>query len=222
MGNALYADPPVATGRGSVLQFELADGTVVTGRIDVKAIAIRIATADGKNIRLRCLGPDRIVGALGPKTTISFKTDKGKVDVPAGRIAALAAHRTLILDLGKGVTMKLAGIPAGQFVMGSPKSEKDHKDHESPRHRVVIGKPFYMGVTEVTQAQYERVMGRNPSKVKSPGNPVEEVTWKDAAAFCTALSKKTGRAAGLPTEAQWEYAYRAGTKARFSMERTKP
>jgi hypothetical protein len=173
-------------------------------------------TADGKSIRLQCQGLDLIVGALGQKMTLSLKTDKGGVKVPAGKIIALTAHRDLILNLGKGVTMKLAGIPAGQFAMGSTKSEKDHKDHEGPRRRVAITKPFYMGVTEVTQSQYQRVMGKNPSKVKAPLNPVEEVSWKDAMAFCTALSKKTGRAVGLPTEAQWEYAYRAGGKARFS------
>jgi formylglycine-generating enzyme required for sulfatase activity len=172
--------------------------------------------ADGKGIRLQCQGADRIVGAIGPKTTMSFKTDKGKVNVPAGRIAAISAYRDLTIDLGKGVTMKLAGIPAGQFVMGSPKSEKDRKDHEGPQHRVSISKPFYMGVTEVTQEQYQRVTGKNPSKFRSQQNPVEQVSWKDAEAFCTALSKKLGRTVRLPTEAQWEYAYRAGTKARFS------
>jgi formylglycine-generating enzyme required for sulfatase activity len=172
--------------------------------------------ADGQSIRVQCQGLDRIVGALGPKATISFKTDKGKANLPAGKIAAITAHRNLVLDLGDGVTMKLAGISAGQYMMGSQKSEKDRKDHEGPQRRVTIGKPFYMGVTEVTQAQYERLMGKNPSKFKNPAGPVEQVSWKDAAAFCTALSRKTGRTVQLPTEAQWEYAYRAGTKSRFS------
>jgi formylglycine-generating enzyme required for sulfatase activity len=212
---------------------ELRDGTGLKGMAFNRSFSIQtpygrmavppdqIVTAafapDGKSIRVECQGSDRIVGTLGPKTTtISFKTAKGKVDVPAGTIAAVSAHRDFTIDLGKGVTMKLAGIPAGQFVMGSPKSEKDRKDHEGPQRRVVISRPFYMGVTEVTQAQYQRITGKNPSKLKNPQNPVEQVSWKDAAAFCTALSKKTGRTVALPTEAQWEYAYRAGTKARFS------
>jgi formylglycine-generating enzyme required for sulfatase activity len=99
--------------------------------------------------------------------------------------------------------------------MGSSKSEVGRKSDESPRHSVMISKAFYMGVTEVTQTQYERVMGKNPSKFKGPQKPVECVSWHDATAFCTALSKKTGRAVRLPTEAEWEYACRSGTTTRF-------
>jgi formylglycine-generating enzyme required for sulfatase activity len=68
----------------------------------------------------------------------------------------------------------------------------------------------------VTQAEFGSVTGKNPSKFKDPRNPVENVSWADAAMFCAALSKKTGQAVALPTEAQWEYACRAGTKTRFS------
>jgi formylglycine-generating enzyme required for sulfatase activity len=124
--------------------------------------------------------------------------------------------RTLILDLGKGVTMKLVRIGAGKFMMGSPATEKYRGAEEGPQRQVAISKPFYMGVTEVTQAQYESVMGKNPSSFKDPGNPVNAVSWVDATAFCAALSKKTKRAVRLPTEAQWEYACRAGTKTSFS------
>jgi formylglycine-generating enzyme required for sulfatase activity len=126
------------------------------------------------------------------------------------------AGRTLILSLGKGVTMKLIRIPAGKFLMGSPATEKDRSKAEGPQRRVTISKAFYMGATEVTQAQYESVMGKDPSKYKGPRNPVEQVSWHDATAFCTALSKKTQRTVRLPTEAQWEYACRAGTRTRFS------
>ena len=79
-----------------------------------------------------------------------------------------------------------------------------------------IIKAFYMGVTEVTQLQYQFVTGKNPSTFKGPQNPVEQMSWDDATAFCAVLSKKTGRAVRLPSEAQWEYACRAGTKTRFS------
>jgi formylglycine-generating enzyme required for sulfatase activity len=113
---------------------------------------------------------------------------------------------SLTLDLGKGVSMKLVRIRPGKFMMGE---EKD-------QHEVTISKPFYIGVTEVTQAQYEAVMGTNPSILKGATNPVETVSWNDATEFCKKLSKKTRQAVRLPTEAEWEYACRAGTKTGFS------
>jgi formylglycine-generating enzyme required for sulfatase activity len=110
------------------------------------------------------------------------------------------------LDLGGGVMMKLVLIPAGKFMMGEGKDQ----------HEVTISKPFYVGVTEVTQAQYEAVMGTNPSHFKGATNPVETVSWNDATEFCKKLSEKTRQAVRLPTEAEWEYACRAGTTSRFS------
>ena len=123
---------------------------------------------------------------------------------------------SLTLDLGKGVTMKLVLIRPGRFMMGSPDSELGRGDKEGPQHEVVIAKPFYLGVTEVTQAQYEAVMGTNPSQFKGPTNPVESVSWNDAVEFCRKLSEKTRKTFRLPTEAEREYACRAGSKTRFS------
>jgi formylglycine-generating enzyme required for sulfatase activity len=115
---------------------------------------------------------------------------------------------TLTLGLGKGVTMKLVRIRPGKFMMGEGKD----------LHEVTLSKPFYMGVTEVTQAQYEAVMGTNPSASdnRGPTTPVTQVSWMDATDFCRKLSEKTGKVFRLPTEAEWEYACRAGSKARFS------
>jgi len=141
----------------------------------------------------------------------SIEKELKKLGAPPGR----PESKTLILDLGKGVKMKLVRIPAGKFVMGSPKTEAGRRSDEGP-HWVKISKAFYMGVTEVTQIQYQSIMGKNPSRFTGPQNPVEQVSWDDATAFCAALSKKTGRAVRLPSEAQWEYACRAGTKTRFS------
>jgi len=124
--------------------------------------------------------------------------------------------KELNLDLGGGVTMKLVLIPAGKFIMGSPDSEKWRSKDEGPQHEVTLSKPFYMGVTEVTQAQYEAVMGTNPSDFEGAANPVEEVSWNDATEFCKKLSEKTRQAVRLPTEAEWEYACRAGSKTGFS------
>jgi len=121
----------------------------------------------------------------------------------------------ITLDLGQGEAMKLVLIRPGEFLMGSPDSEEGRGDDEN-QHAVTISKPFYMGATEVTQAQYTAVMGANPARVRAPANPVETVSWTEAADFCRKLSEKTGKTVGLPTEAQWEYACRAGSKTRFS------
>jgi len=112
--------------------------------------------------------------------------------------------------------MKFALIPAGEFQMGSPDSDSAAASDEKPQHRVRITKPFYLGVTEVTQEQYERVMGSNPSIFKGAQLPVESVSREDAVAFCRKLSDKEGRTYRLPTEAEWEYSCRAGSNTKWS------
>ena len=127
--------------------------------------------------------------------------------------------KDLTLDLGNNVTMKLVLIPAGKFMMGSPEDEKDRLPDENP-HEVTITKPYYMGVFSVTQAQWTAVMGAGPWKgkdyVKEEATcPATFISWDDAAEFCGKFSKTAGRNVRLPTEAQWEYACRAGSKTRF-------
>jgi formylglycine-generating enzyme required for sulfatase activity len=105
--------------------------------------------------------------------------------------------------------------------MGSPDSDSDAFDYEKPQHTVRITKPSYLGVTEVTQEQFERVMGTNPSNFKGAQLPVERVSWEDAVEFCRKLSelpaeRGAGRVYRLPTEAEWEYACRAGSKTKWS------
>ncbi len=117
------------------------------------------------------------------------------------------------------IGMKLRLIPAGEFTMGSPATESDRGDDET-QHGVSITKPFYLGVTEVTQEQYQKVMGTNPSYFKGPQNPVEKVSWADAVEFCGKLSampaeKTAGHVYRLPTEAEWEYACRSGTTTAY-------
>jgi len=118
------------------------------------------------------------------------------------------------LDLGQGVKMELVLIPAGKFMMGSPETEKYRLPDET-QHDVTISQPFYIGKFEVTQEQYEAVMGTNPAEFKGPKNPVDSVSWENAQEFCKKLSAKTGKTTQLPTEAQWEYACRSGTRTRF-------
>ena len=137
-------------------------------------------------------------------------------DKKPSQTTAPLASRELTLDLGNKVTLKLVLIPAGKFIMGSSETEKGREENET-RHEVTISKPFYMGVTEVTQEQYEVVMGNNPSTYKGKTNPVEMANWNDAVEFCKKLSAKTGKTVQLPTEAQWDYACRAGSMTRFSI-----
>ena len=126
------------------------------------------------------------------------------------------------------IGMKMVLIPKGTFQMGSPRTENGRRKDET-QHQVTISKDYHLGVTEVTQGQYEKVMGTNPSKFQnqvilnkdSSMYPVEKVTWEDAVEFCKKLSdlpeeKKAGRVYRLPTEAQWEYACRAGSKTAYS------
>ena len=119
------------------------------------------------------------------------------------------------LDLGSGVTMSLVLIPAGEFTMGSPPGEEQRAKNEGPQHRVRITQPFYMGKHQVTQEQFEAVTGANPSCFTDPQNPVERVSWNDAGEFCRKLSSRTRTELRLPTEAEWEYACRAGSTTRF-------
>jgi formylglycine-generating enzyme required for sulfatase activity len=114
------------------------------------------------------------------------------------------------------IGMKLVYIPAGEFMMGSPSSERFRGRDEGPQHKVKISKSFYIGQTEVTQEQYRAVMGTNPSHFQGDKNPVEHVSWKDAMLFCKKLGEKESKNYTLPTEAQWEYACRAGTTTAYS------
>jgi formylglycine-generating enzyme required for sulfatase activity len=141
--------------------------------------------------------------------------------------------KELTLDCGKDVSLKTVLVPAGEFKMGGdePPEQVARKcngveakaewfQEEQPQHQVKITKPFYMGVYVVTQAQYEAAMGVNPSNFKGESNPVEQVSWNDTVEFCKKLSAKTRQTVRLPTEAEWEYACRAGTTTPFNTGET--
>jgi len=146
----------------------------------------------------------------------------------AASVAPQSGGGSLVNSIG----MRLAWVPAGEFAMGSPGSDLAAEPHEQPRHPVRITKPFYLGLYEVTQAEYAEVMGTNPSwfdpssgargtaSGQSGRRPVERVSWEDAQAFCRRLSERPEERAAcrvyrLPTEAEWEYACRAGGTGRF-------
>jgi len=142
--------------------------------------------------------------------------------IAKGQIANFVSH------FAKATGIKLVLIPAGTFMMGSPDDEADRGADESPQTRVTLSKDFFLGATDVTQGQYESVMNTNPSDFKSVGKdaPVEEVSWDDAMAFCQKLteSERTsgrlpeGYVFTLPTEAQWEYACRAGPSGAYATD----
>jgi len=119
------------------------------------------------------------------------------------------------IDLGKRINLEMVLIPSGKFMMGSPVSEKAHRKDET-QHEVTLTKPFYMGKYEVTQEQWETIMGDNPSKFKSEKLPVTNVSWLDCQEFIKKLNAETNGEYRLPTEAEWEYACRAGTSTAFS------
>ena len=126
---------------------------------------------------------------------------------PAPTAEEAAAAERFVNDLG----MEFRLIPPGTFQMGSNRLG----GLERPVHEVTITKAFYLGVFEVTQEQWEAVMGTNPSYFKDPKRPVENVSWHDAQGFCRKLSEREGGEYRLPTEAEWEYGCRAGTTTAY-------
>jgi formylglycine-generating enzyme required for sulfatase activity len=117
-------------------------------------------------------------------------------------------------DLGKGVKLEMIAIPGGTFLMGSPENEVERFSDESPQHEVTVP-GFFIGKYQLTQLQYQTIMGTNPSYFKGDNRPVEGVGWEDAVKFCQKLNHRTLGNYRLPSEAEWEYACRAGTKTPF-------
>ena len=149
----------------------------------------------------RILGIAMVLGLVRALTVMAQEVKPGKVDV---------------IDLGKDVKLEMVLVPAGKFKMGSPASEKERSDNET-QHEVTLTTPFYMGKYEVTQEQYEAVMGNNPSAFdKGAKLPVTDVSWEDCQEFIKKLNAKTNGGYRLPSEAEWEYACRAGTTTAYS------
>ncbi|MDA8990389.1 SUMF1/EgtB/PvdO family nonheme iron enzyme [Opitutales bacterium] len=147
----------------------------------------------------------------------------------ANRTVTVVGNRSV--DLNATVAMDMLWVPAGTFTMGSPTTEAGRNADRENEHNVSLTQGFYLGKYEVTQAQYEAVLGTNPSEFNATGNgnrPVEKVNWTEAVAFCTQLTTQeqaagrlpVGWAYVLPTESQWEYACRAGTTTAYSWGNT--
>jgi uncharacterized protein (TIGR02996 family) len=202
---ALHADPGDET-----TWLALADWFEETGQLD-RADLIRYQ----RRLRDLPLGPER----AGQEECL--------------RLLLASGVRPLVPTLTNSIGMELALVPAGTFWRGSPEDEVGRWDDEGPRLQVLISRPFYLGVHTVTQDQYRTVTGSNPAFFSPTGLgaervrgldsdrlPVEQVSWHEAVDFCEALSElpaeqEARRTYRLPTEAEWEYACRAGTTTIF-------
>ena len=173
---------------------KITDGIAIYQKFKKKAVSIPTGTTGVPSVGVAGVSPANAatgVPPVAPQTT------------PVNA-------KTKTITLPGGATMEMIWCPAGTFMMGTPESEPERQSKET-LHEVTLTKGFWLGKYEVTQAQWESVMGANPSKNKNAELPVENVTWEDCDAFC----KKVGGGARFPTEAEWEYACRAGTKTAF-------
>jgi len=172
--------------------------------IEIVGTSVKLRRADGSIVELPLTTFDR-------DSLIKILVEVGREDAPNFNV-----NNTITNTIG----MKLNEIPAGTFLMGSPEDEEGRQNDEH-QHKVTITKPFYMQTTEVTQGQWQAVMGTEPWKgednvKEGPDYPAVWVSWDRAVAYCKQLSKKEGKTYRLPTEAEWEYACRAGTETRWS------
>jgi len=209
--------------------------------LDLDDISIKPKKSAGifanKKIAMFCAGLFVVVGLLVilfiPKNTM-VKNDLNNTDdaqeafleppfdFNQAQEAQQALAKTLGLavettvDLGRGVNLAMILIPQGKFMMGSPFSEPGHKSDEA-QHQVVLSRPYFIGKNEVTQEQWETVMGDNPSQTKGAKLPVTNISWNDCQNFISKLNAKTESNYRLPTEAEWEYACRSGSKSAYSV-----
>ncbi|EKD08075.1 serine/threonine protein kinase [Arthrospira platensis C1] len=172
---------------------------------------------------LKLLEPPKPTPLYRPKTT-SFSFDIVTVNSKGREINRRTGQAECIIeDLGNGVTLEMVKIPGGTFIMGASSGEAGSYNTERPQHRVTI-KPFLMGKYPVTQEQWRQVasfpklqrdLSPDPSYFQGLNLPVESVSWYDVIEWCARLSKRIGKPYRLPSEAEWEYAARAGTNSPF-------
>ncbi|TAG97667.1 MAG: hypothetical protein EAZ09_06575 [Oscillatoriales cyanobacterium] len=192
-----------------------------------------ISTALGALFRSRPITPNPVVEPF-PSTTLRVQIPQTQPTKPTQTfqfqvITVNASGKTIKTEprqaeyfsenLKRGVNLEMVQIPGGTFMMGSPATESGRYDRESPQHRVTVP-TFFAGKYAITQAQWEAVMGNNPSRFEREKRPVEKVSWNNAVAFCKKLSQTTGKTYRLFSEAEWEYACRAGTTTPFHFGET--
>jgi formylglycine-generating enzyme required for sulfatase activity len=197
----LFADERLTLRDGSRLKGRFTPGTRIT--VTTRFGKLQLPSAEVKTIRAaQGVGPDG--GQPG--------AERGQETSLGGLPPSMAAlgNATFVNSIG----MSFVRIPAGEFRMGSHQGDSD----ETPVHKVRISRPFYLGRYEVTQGQWQAVMGNNPSHFTGdPTLPVEQVSWEEVQGFVHTLNAKEGGTAyRLPTEAEWEYAARAGSRTPYS------
>jgi formylglycine-generating enzyme required for sulfatase activity len=218
------------------------------GNLGFRAALVQPENPGEKSPAAAAVGPVEQPAQVGatPRANLESKIRDLKSEIPPPAVAPLdaeaakaiqarwAKHLKVPVVTTNSIGMKLVLIPPGEFPMGSPADEKDRGPDEGPQHRVKISRPFHVGAYPVTQAQYEQLMGRNPSSFSAKGDrsasvagqdtsrrPVDLVSSNDAISFCERLSDLPGERAAhrryrLPTEAEWEYVCRAGTLTRWN------
>jgi len=185
---------PVKVGRRSL--------TTVAAGTELRAVAVK-----GKWVKVR-------VRADG-KTITGWIYAPKYLEAASPQAADPGESKSVTVDLGGGVTMEFVPIRPGSFTMGDVRGLADEK----AVHKVTLTKPFYMGKYEVTQEQWQAIMGKNPLRkdLRGPKKPVGDVSWSECQEFVAKINEKlSGKKVRLPTEAEWEYACRAGTTTRYS------
>ena len=225
------AAPPVVS---NVRALQRTDGSLLVDiYYDVEApdrdhviVSVMISDDGGSSYSIAPVTLEGDFGEVAPGAGKHIVWDAGK-DIPnvygvqfKAAVMASDPNFTLTIDLpnlsSRVQPLEMVLIPAGTFMMGSPDDEQDRQENEGPQHEVTISKPFYMSKFEVTQAQWEAVMDSNPSyNINKPDCPVEYVSWLDCIQFIAKLNQKGLGTFRLPTEAEWEYACRAGTTTRY-------
>ena len=200
----------------SALHFNLADPAPIMGTMNVMSTpGMADVYVDGKLVGRTPLMHDVLVGSHNIELRKQgFKDYKQSIRVEENNIVDVVATMTEYKDetyteTAKGINLKMIYVEGGTFAMDSNSGDDDEK----PVHNVTLDS-YYIGETEITQAQWRAVMGTNPSRYTGDNRPVEKVSWNDAQEFCKKLSELTGKRYVLPTEAQWEYAARGGNQSK--------
>jgi len=187
---------------------------------DGRVIQAKFVKLDGEAVVVEKGGKEVTIpfAKLSAKSVVDAKRlgeqrTPGQADAKTGTAAVPATDKDLTIDLGGGVTMDFVLIRPGSFTMGT---DLFNKGTDKTTHKVTLTKPFLLGKYEVTQEQWEQVMGSNPSKFKGAKNPVETVSWTDCQSFVAKLNAKvSGQTFRLPTESEWEYACRADSTGTY-------